>query len=91
MTKRGEVFHDYTTDASNRNSFESSFYTMQKMHGDAQHRVWELEAVLREIYEVYAGSEGIPQPMTAAEGYLLHLVKEMANTARAALGEKKDD
>ena len=54
-------------------------------------RIEQLEAALRDVYEVYAGSEGIPQPMTAAEGYLLHLVKEMANTARAALGEKKDD
>ena len=54
-------------------------------------RIEQLETALRDVYEVYAGSEGIPQPMTAAEGYLLHLVKEMANTARAALGEKKDD
>ena len=54
-------------------------------------RIQQLEAALRDVYEVYAGSEGIPQPMTAAEGYLLHLVREMANTARAALGEKKDD
>ena len=51
----------------------------------------KLRTALRDVYEVYAGSEGIPQPMTAAEGYLLHLVKEMANTAYAALGEKKDD
>ena len=58
---------------------------------DCKHRIEALEKALREIYEVYAGSEGIPQPMTAAEGYLLHLVKEMANTARAALGGKKDD
>ena len=49
-----------------------------------------LEKALLEIFEVYAGSEGIPQPMNAAEGYLLKLVKEMANTARAAL-EGKDD
>lgn len=58
---------------------------------DAADRIEQLEAALRDVYEIYAGSEGIPQPMTAAEGYLLHLVREMANTARAALGEKKDD
>ncbi|KPK13970.1 MAG: hypothetical protein AMJ56_00550 [Anaerolineae bacterium SG8_19] len=58
---------------------------------EAASRIEQLEAALRDVYEVYAGSEGIPQPMTAAEGYLLHLVKEMANTARAALGEKKND
>ncbi len=59
------------------------------MH-DAADRIETLEAALRDVYEVYAGSEGIPQRMTAAEGYLLHLVKEMANTARAALGETKE-
>jgi hypothetical protein len=40
---------------------------------------------LQEIYEVYAGSEGIPQPMTAAEGYLLFLLKKTAKIAQDAL------
>lgn len=40
---------------------------------------------LREIYEVYAGSEGIPQPMTAAEGYLLSLLMEVVRIAQKAL------
>ena len=40
---------------------------------------------LREIYEVYAGSEGIPQPMTAAEGYLLSLLMEVVRIAQDAL------
>jgi hypothetical protein len=62
-------------------------YTTAEQAAD---RIEALEAALREIYEVYAGSEGIPQPMTAAEGYLLRLVMEMADTARTALGEKKD-
>jgi len=44
---------------------------------------------LREIYEVYAGSEGIPQPMTAAEGYLLFLLKETAKIAQETLQEKE--
>ena len=45
-----------------------------------------LKAALREVYEVYAGSEGIPAPMTATEGYLLGLVKEMAKiSGRAAI------
>lgn len=43
---------------------------------------------LREIYEVYAGSEGIPQPMTAAEGYLLSLLMEVVRIAQKALKEK---
>ena len=44
---------------------------------------------LREIYEVYAGSEGIPQPMTAAEGYLLSLLMEVVRIAQEALKEKE--
>lgn len=44
---------------------------------------------LREIYEVYAGSEGIPQPMTAAEGYLLSLLMEVVRIAQNALKEKE--
>ncbi len=47
-----------------------------------------LREALREIYEVYAGSEGIPQPMTAAEGYLLSLLMEAVEIASKALKEK---
>jgi hypothetical protein len=38
---------------------------------------------------VYAGSEGIPQPMTAAEGYLLSLLMEAVEIASKALKEKE--
>jgi len=48
-----------------------------------------LREALREIYEVYAGSEGIPQPMTAAEGYLLSLVMEAVSIAQESLKEKE--
>ena len=48
-----------------------------------------LREALREIYEVYAGSEGIPQPMTAAEGYLLSLLMEVVRIAQNALKEKE--
>jgi hypothetical protein len=48
----------------------------------------ELREALREIYEVYAGSEGIPQPMTAAEGYLLSLLMEVVRIAQKALNGK---
>jgi len=48
-----------------------------------------LRKALREIYEVYANSEGIPQPMTAAEGYLLFLLKETAKIAQETLQEKE--
>jgi hypothetical protein len=52
-------------------------------------RIEQLETALREIHEVYAGSEGIPEPMTAAEGYLLKLLTEMVGVTRKAL-EGKD-
>jgi len=45
--------------------------------------------IVREIYEVYAGSEGIPQPMTAAEGYLLSLLMGVVRIAQNALKEKE--
>ena len=49
-----------------------------------------LREALREIYEVYAGSEGIPQPMTAAEGYLLSLFMEAVRIAQEARRRKTD-
>ena len=58
---------------------------------EAAGEIERLRAALREVAEVYAGSEGIPQPITAAEGYLVRLSMEMFGIARAALGEKKDD
>ena len=50
----------------------------------------QLREALREIYEVYAGSEGIPQPMTAAEGYLLSLFMEAVRIAQEARRRKSD-
>ncbi len=56
---------------------------------DAADEIEQLREALREIYEVYAGSEGIPQPMTAAEGYLLSLLMEVVRIAQKALKEKE--
>ena len=53
-------------------------------------RAMRFRKALREICEVYAGSEGIPQPMTAAEGYLLSLLKETVGIAQKALKEVSD-
>jgi hypothetical protein len=51
----------------------------------------ELQDAFREIYEVYAGSEGFI-PETCAEGYQQQLIKEMSDIAakhmRKGLGEK---
>jgi len=68
-----------------------------EVQADMWHQSWKeaddeierLREALREIYEVYAGSEGIPQPMTAAEGYLLSLLMEAVEIASKALKEKK--
>jgi antirestriction protein len=40
-------------------------------------RVEELQQILRDAYEVYAGSEGIPMPETAAEAYVYQLLMQM--------------
>ena len=37
---------------------------------------------LTAIYEVWAGSEGIPEPQTACEAYLLRLIEQMRDIAR---------
>ena len=58
---------------------------------DVMTKAWKdierLREALREICEVYAGSEGIPKPMTAAEGYLLRLLVEAVKIAARALAE----
>ena len=41
----------------------------------------ELRHAMHDIYEVYAGSEGIPRPETCSEAYLYELVKEMVAIA----------
>jgi len=56
---------------------------------EAANEIEQLRGTVREIYEVYAGSEGIPQPMTAAEGYLLSLLMEVVRIAQKALKEKE--
>jgi len=47
-------------------------------------RIAELEAALREAYEVYAGSDGFIAE-TAAEGYLQQLISEMVAIIGAEL------
>ena len=44
-----------------------------------------LRQVARNVYEVWAGSEGIPLPETAAEAYLLQLVEQMRDEAKNGL------
>ena len=58
-------------------------------HQEAADEIKRLRGALREIYEVYAGSEGIPQPLTAAEGYLLSLFMETVRIAQESMKEGK--
>ena len=44
-----------------------------------------LHQICREVYEVWAGSEGIPVPQTAPEAYLLQLVEQMRDIAKEGL------
>ena len=64
----------------------------------AADEIEKLRAAMHDIYEVYAGSEGIPRPVTCSEAYLYELVREMARiaakhkrAAAAALKETSDD
>jgi len=45
------------------------------------------EQLFREIYEVWAGSEGIPEPVTCTEAYLLRLIEQMRDIAKKGLEE----
>jgi len=40
-------------------------------------RITELEQICRDAYEIYAGSEGVPEPETAAEAYVYQLLMQM--------------
>jgi len=53
-------------------------------------RIADLEAALREAYEVYAGSDGFI-PETAAEGYQQQLIKQMVDIIGAALAKENTD
>jgi uncharacterized protein YhaN len=43
------------------------------------------QQALRNVYEVWAGSEGIPVPETVVEAYLLRLVEQMRDAAKEGL------
>ena len=48
-------------------------------------KIRHLQEICREVYEVWAGSEGIPVPETAPEAYLLQLVEQMRDFAKEGL------
>ena len=45
----------------------------------------DLRQLCRTIYEVWAGSEGIPEPQTCPEEYLYQLVCQMRDEAKKGL------
>ena len=47
--------------------------------------VARLKQVCRDVYEVWAGSEGIPEPVYASEAYVLSLVEQMRDYAKEGL------
>jgi len=52
---------------------------------DASVELRRLHQCLRNVYEVWAGSEGIPAPTVASEAYLLSLVEQMRDAAKEGL------
>ena len=52
---------------------------------EAADEITRLRQVCRNVYEVWAGSEGIPVPETASEGYLLRLIEQMRDAAKEGL------
>jgi hypothetical protein len=76
-------------------SLETKADRLGNKHGDvdAANHYWEhlnteinrLHRCLRNVYEVWAGSEGIPAPIVASEAYLLSLVEQMRDAAKEGL------
>lgn len=51
----------------------------------------QLLDAMREIYEVYAGSESVVEPITLRERYILGMVEEMRDIAGRCLTEPRED
>jgi len=59
--------------------------TLINQIGILHEEIGRLHQVCRDTYEVYAGSEGIPRPATAAEGYLHQLLMNMRDEVSKGL------
>lgn len=51
----------------------------------AKDEIARLRQVCRDVYEVWAGSEGIPLPETVVEAYLLKLIEQMRDEAKKGM------
>ena len=65
-------------------------YELQAKLQLAQGRIAELETAMREIYEVYAGSDGFI-PETCPEAYQQQLIKEMSDIAAKHMRKGKNN
>ena len=75
------------TDLRNRLQTETQLLLDGNKIASKCHReeVATLHQCLRNVYEVWAGSEGIPAPTVASEAYLLSLVEQMRDAAKEGL------
>jgi hypothetical protein len=62
----------------------------EKNASQEQSEIERLRQVCRNVYEIWAGSDGIPVPETCAEGYLLRLIEQMRDEVMAGLIEEKN-
>lgn len=64
---------------------DSAIVRLRQALAHEESEVTRLRQVCRNVYEVWAGSEGTPMPETCAEGYLLQLVEQMRDEAKEGL------
>jgi len=67
------------------NRFPNKFGRMTAHAQILERELAALHQCLRNVYEVWAGSEGIPAPTVASEAYLLSLVEQMRDAAKEGL------
>jgi len=63
---------------------------LKRLANNQQRRIIELQDAFREIYEVYAGSEGFI-PETCPEAHQQQLIKEMSDIAAKYMRKGKDN
>ena len=56
--------------------------TESHLYNECANELERLHQVCRDAYEVWAGSEGIPEPKYASEAYLLSLLMKMTDEVR---------
>lgn len=57
----------------------------ERVKADLTAEVERLRQICRDAYEVWAGSNGIPEPITCAEAYLLQLLIQMRDEVKRGL------